>query len=45
MTICFSVGRYGGFYFHRPDASLRLCLGWLAITVLRMEIDDLLRNL
>ena len=41
MTIIFSFGRYGGFYCSRG----RLCLGWMAITVLLFDIDDVLEKL
>jgi hypothetical protein len=41
MSFVLSFGRYGGFYFSR-GWSTRLCLGWVAITWLPAEIDDLL---
>lgn len=36
-TIAISWGRYGGFYLHRN----RVCLGWVAVTWLPWEIDDI----
>lgn len=34
MTIFFSFGKFGGFYAKRyPHGTLRLCLGWAAVTV------------
>lgn len=38
-TIALSWGRYGGFYI----TSGRVCLGWIALTWLNIEIDDLMR--
>jgi hypothetical protein len=38
-TLAVSWGRYGGFYLHRH----RICLGWLAVTYVPVEIDDLMR--
>lgn len=38
-TFAISWGRYGGFYLHRR----RLCLGWFAFTLLKVEVDDLMR--
>ena len=37
-TIALSWGPYGGFYLHRH----RICLGWLALTYVKVEIDDLM---
>lgn len=37
-TLALSWGPYGGFYLHRH----RVCLGWLAVTYVRHEIDDLM---
>ena len=37
-TIAFSWGPWGGFYLHRH----RVCLGWLALTYVAVEIDDLM---
>jgi len=38
----FSVGRYGGFYI-RLGYSWRICLGWVALTLLPTDVDKLLR--
>jgi hypothetical protein len=40
MSIILSWGRYGGFYCH----SGRLCLGWVAVTVIGREIDDVIEE-
>lgn len=37
--ISVSWGTYGGFYTH-PN---RVCLGWVALTWLPVEIEDLMR--
>ena len=39
MTFMLSVGRWGGFYWHRAFG-IRLCLGWVALTWLPVDIDD-----
>lgn len=37
-SVIVSVGRYGGFYVHRGH-TLRICLGWIALTVVPFDID------
>ena len=44
MSLIISLGRYGGFYFSN-GFSKRLCLGWLAITVLPKDVDELFGHL
>jgi hypothetical protein len=44
MTIICNVGRYGGFSVHRGDTT-RLCLGWLAITIIPTDLDNVLSRL
>jgi len=39
-----SIGKWGGFYFHRGYAT-RLCLGFIAITLLPEDLDNLLARL
>lgn len=39
-TLALSWGRYGGFYAHR----YRLCFGWLALTWLPLDLDDVLHE-
>jgi len=41
MTFMISVGKYGGFYWHRKY-TFRLCLGWVAFTFVPADIDDVL---
>lgn len=48
-TLSLSWGRYGGFYatFYRrtrlaPRRYWRLCAGWVALTYVPVEIDDLM---
>jgi hypothetical protein len=38
-----SWGRYGGFY-KRFGFMKRVCLGWLAITYVPIDFDDILRS-
>jgi len=42
-SIVLSWGEYGGFYIHRGYTT-RLCFGWLAITHIPLEIDDVIHN-
>lgn len=41
MTFAISFGKYGSFYFMR-DATIRICLGWVALTWFPMDIDEVL---
>jgi hypothetical protein len=41
FTVALSDGPWGGFYVHRGFFH-RLCLGWLALTVVPVELDDLM---
>ena len=38
MTFMLSFGKYGGFYF----TGSRLCLGWMALSVIPVDIDEIL---
>lgn len=40
-TIAISWGRWSGFYRYR-GFSWRICLGWVALTYVPVEIDDLM---
>ena len=42
-TLAISWGPWGGFYVVRGLATSRLCLGWLAITRVNVEVEDLMR--
>ncbi len=44
MSIMVSVGEWGGVYLHR-GYSKRLCLGWLSITFVAQDMDELLERL
>lgn len=37
-TLAVSWGSYGGFYLHPR----RVCVGWVAITFVPVEVDDLM---
>lgn len=53
MTIIVNIGAWGGFYISRgrstpptpPWPSTRLCLGWVAFTILPFDIDPVLARL
>ena len=38
MTIMLSFGRWGGIYFYH-DFTWRLCLGWIAVTIVPLDDD------
>lgn len=42
-TLALSWGPWGGFYARRGFC-WRVCLGWVAITFLPVEIDDLMED-
>ncbi len=44
-TLAFSVGQYGGFYFHQNPIEWRLCLGYVAIDFLYQELDVIFHQL
>lgn len=39
-SIILSIGKYGGFYITNGTALKRICLGWIAITIVIPEFDD-----
>ena len=41
MTILFSIGKWGGIYAYH-GFGWRLCLGWIAITILPVDGDVIL---
>ena len=41
MTFMISLGKWGGVYWER-GFSVRLCLGWIAFTLIPMDVDDIL---
>jgi hypothetical protein len=44
MSFIVNFGRYGGFYFYR-GYGIRLCLGWVAFTILPGDFDELITEL
>ena len=40
MSVIFSLGSYGGFYAYW-GYSKRFCLGWISITFLPRDIDEI----
>lgn len=40
--LIFSWGKFGGFYFFN-GYSKRICLGWVAITFIPIEIDEIIK--
>lgn len=41
MAIIISIGKWGNVYFYR-GFGWRLCLGWIAITILPIDGDEIL---
>lgn len=39
MSFNITIGRYGGFYIHKGN-TFRICLGWIAFTFMKMELED-----
>lgn len=44
MTFAISFGKWGGFYII-TGWTWRVCLGWMALTILPMDLDVLLGRL
>ena len=42
LTLIINVGGWGGFYTHRGILGLRLCLGFIAFTIMLGDIDWIL---
>lgn len=41
MTLMLTIGKWGGMYVYRGFA-WRVCLGWVALTFLPCDIDEIL---
>jgi hypothetical protein len=41
FSIILSVGNYGGFYWHKGYTK-RVCIGWVSITFIPDDIDNIL---
>ena len=41
MTLAFSIGKWRGLYFRLTEYSIRLCLGFFAITAFRDDVVTL----
>ncbi len=37
-------GKYGGFYFRPSKTSIRLCLGWIALTIFFFDVEPTLHE-
>lgn len=44
MSLILSVGRWGGIYYHF-GWTWRICLGWIALTVVPRDFDVWIANL
>jgi len=44
MTFAVSFGKYGGFYVFTGISSWRLCMGWVALTILFVDLDPWLEE-
>ena len=45
FSIILSVGAYGGFYIIRRDTFKRICIGYLALTFIVPEFDEIINKL
>lgn len=43
-SIVISIGKYGGFYYHN-EYTKRICLGWIAITYIPQDFDDMILDI
>ena len=41
MTLALTIGKWGGFYVF-CDYTLRICLGWVALTFIPRDLDEIL---
>lgn len=39
-----NIGKYGGFYILNKT-SFRICLGWIAFTLMPVDMDDFIKSL
>lgn len=44
MSLILSIGKWGGIYVHWKFTK-RICLGWIAITFLPKDIDEVLNQI
>ena len=42
MSVILSFGKFGGFYIYH-GFSFRVCLGWIALTIIPVDVDELFR--
>lgn len=45
FSLCFSIGRWGGFYGKLGFVAARVVIGWFAVTLFYREIDVILGDL
>ena len=44
FMVCSWDTQWGGFYLHRGKTSIRICLGYFAITLVREPLDDIVKD-
>lgn len=42
MSVILSFGKWGGIYIYH-GFSFRVCLGWIALTIIPVDVDELFR--
>lgn len=45
LSLMICIGSYGGFYFLKRPESIRLCLGWIAFTLLFYDLEKRLTEI
>ena len=40
FSLILSFGKYGGFYCYNGKSMKRICLGWIALTLIIPEFDE-----
>lgn len=45
LTFTLAFGKYGGFYGHMHGTNWRVCLGWMALTVYFLDLEEFINYL
>lgn len=45
FSIILSIGKYGGFYIQNGNAMKRLCFGFVALTIVVPEFDEIFHKI
>jgi len=45
LTLTLAFGKYGGFYAYAHSTNWRLCLGWVALTIYFVDLEQFISYL